>query len=87
MPWIQMNILIWLLLCWGHRLRVVCGEGVSRCIEDHAVSSVNLFVILQWGLHVLFRTLKPITYYELRLSHGNCILVEGYVVQVISFYP
>jgi hypothetical protein len=39
-------------LMLGHRLRVVCGgrgEGVSRCIEDHAVSSGNLFVICYIG--------------------------------------
>ena len=33
MLWIQMNILMWLLLCWGHLLRIVCILRGSRCIE------------------------------------------------------
>jgi len=31
MPWIQLNILMWLLLCWGHRLReTMCVWGAGH---------------------------------------------------------
>ena len=47
---------------------------------------------MQCGLHVVFRNRKAwshklITMDEFRLSDGDCILVEGYVVQFILFYP
>ena len=74
MPWIQMNILIWLLLCWGLRLRVVCGEGVSRCIEDHAVSSVNLFVICYIGWFcIVFMSLPHIRCLEYFITSSSFI--------------
>ena len=61
MPWIQMNILMWLFLCWSHRLRIVCGgrRCWSRCIENHAVSFRNLFVICYIGLFCTFFVSLP----------------------------
>ena len=39
----------------------------------------------QWGLHVVFRARKAQSHKP--ITDGNCILVEGYIVQFILFYP
>jgi hypothetical protein len=44
MPWIQMNILMWLLLCWGHRQRYIILSLGFQASEYFFFTNVCPFV-------------------------------------------
>ena len=83
----------------GPDIRAQKGSSLVTARSTKNCMSLNIHHILQlevpkmqWRSHVVFRTRKTqthksITMDELRLSEGNCILVEDYVVQSILICP